>query len=314
MCWMENDFGAQAPSAASFGSLSAAGGGCAPRSRMIAAALLHPDVAPGAVEPFRNASSAVNIQENLEDSDRLDAALIFGGDGTVHRYLPDLCKSRIPMLVVPAGSGNDFAKAVGIRNDRIALRAWKRFCASGDNVRAIDLGIIKKDQTTIPFCCVVGAGLDSAANARANRMPSWLRGSAGYLAAALQVLPSFPPAEFSLSAGEREIRRYGFFVAVGNAHRYGGGMKVAPRAELDDGLLDVCLVGKMNRLKLLLAVPTVFFGAHLQIKQVEYFQARALRLDADRPLEVYADGEFACHTPVDIALIPRALSLIVPVE
>jgi diacylglycerol kinase family enzyme len=156
--------------------------------------------------------------------------------------------------------------------------------------------------------------MDSAANAKANRMPRWLRGSAGYLAAALQVLPSYQPAEFSLSADQREIRRFGFLVAVANAHRYGRGMRIAPRAELDDGLLDVCLVGKMNKLKLLLAVPTVFFGAHLKIKQVEYIQARALRLDADRPLDVYADGEFACRTPVDIALIPRALSVIVPLE
>ena len=281
---------------------------------MIAAALLHPNVSPEAIEPFRDTNSVVTIQDNLEDKDRLDAALIFGGDGTVHRHLPDLYKGRVPMLVVPMGSGNDFAKALGIHNQATALRAWRRFCERGDNVRSIDLGILTKDQTTIPFCCVVGAGLDSAANAKANRMPRWLRGSAGYLAAALQVLPSYQPVGFSLSADEHEIRRFGFLVAVANAHRYGRGMRIAPRAELDDGLLDVCLVGKMNKLKLLLAVPTVFFGAHLRIKQVEYLQARALRLDADRPLEVYADGEFACRTPVDIALIPRALSVIVPLE
>ena len=281
---------------------------------MIAAALLHPNVSPEAIEPFRDTNSVVTIQDNLEDKDRPDAALIFGGDGTVHRHLPDLYKGRVPMLVVPLGSGNDFAKALGIHNQATALRAWRRFCERGDNVRSIDLGVLTKDQTTIPFCCVVGAGMDSAANAKANRMPRWLRGSAGYLAAALQVLPSYQPAGFSLSADEHEIRRFGFLVAVANAHRYGRGMRIAPRAELDDGLLDVCLVGKMNKLKLLLAVPTVFFGAHLKIKQVEYIQARALRLDADRPLEVYADGEFACRTPVDIALIPRALSVIVPLE
>ena len=281
---------------------------------MIALALLHPNVAPEAIEPFRDTNSVVTIQDNLEGKDRPDAALIFGGDGTVHRHLSDLCNRRVPMLVVPRGSGNDFAKALGIHNQATALRAWRRFCEHGDNVRSIDLGILTKDQTTIPFCCVAGAGLDSAANAKANRMPRWLRGSAGYLAAALQVLPSCQPADFSLSADEREIRRCGFLVAVANAHRYGRGMRIAPRAELDDGLLDVCLVGKMNKLKLLLAVPTVFFGAHLKIKQVEYIQARALRLDADRPQEVYADGEFACRTPVDIALIPRALSVIVPLE
>src|SRR5215472_18272335 len=103
---------------------------------MIVAALLHPDVSPRAVERFRHPNSTLNIQENLEDSDHLDAALIFGGDGTVHRYLPGLSQSRIPMLVVPAGSGNDFAKALGISNVGIALRAWRRFCERGDNVRA----------------------------------------------------------------------------------------------------------------------------------------------------------------------------------
>src|SRR5215472_7500321 len=250
---------------------------------MIIAAVLHPDISSNAIEPFRNANAEVQIRENLGGPEPFDAALIFGGDGTVHRHLSELCKRRAPMLVVPMGSGNDFAKALGIPNQATALRAWRRFCERGDNVRSIDLGVLTKDQTTIPFCCVVGAGLDSAANAKANHMPRWLRGSAGYLAAALQVLPSYQPAGFSLSADEHEIRRFGFLVAVANAHRYGRGMRIAPRAELDDGLLDVCLVGKMNKLKLLLAVPTVFFGAHLRIKQVEYLQARVLRLDADRP-------------------------------
>lgn len=275
-------------------------------------ALLHPDVSPRAVEPFRHPNSALSIRESLEGSEQIDATLIFGGDGTVHRHLPEIHKRQIPMLVVPQGSGNDFAKALGIRNEGIALRAWRRFYERGDNVRAIDLGILTKDQITIPFCCVVGAGLDSAANARANRMPRWLRGSAGYLAAALQVLPSFHPVEFALTTRGGEIRRSGFFVAVGNAHRYGGGMKVAPRAELEDGLLDVCLVGRMNKLKLLLAVPTVFFGAHLRLSEVEYFQSPSVRVDSDRPLEVYADGEYACQTPLDITLTPKALRVIVP--
>lgn len=279
---------------------------------MTIAALLHPDVSPSAIRPFRSAHAGVHIREDLAGSNPVDAVLIFGGDGTVHRYLPELLERRVPVLVVPEGSGNDFAKALGIGNDRDALRAWKQFCAGGGNVTRIDLGIIQKDQATIPFCCVVGAGLDSAANAKANRMPQWLRGSAGYLAAALQVLPFFQPAEFALTSAERQVRRLGFFVAVGNAHRYGGGMKVAPRAQMDDGLLDVCIVGKMNKLKLLLAVPTVFFGAHVRIKEVEYFKAPWLRLDADRPLDVYADGEFVCSTPVEISLLPTHLNVIVP--
>jgi diacylglycerol kinase (ATP) len=276
------------------------------------AALLRPDVAPKAIERFRSIGPTVQIRENLDNSQHLEAALIFGGDGTVHRFLPQLRQSRIPVLVVPRGSGNDFAKALGIGGEKDALAAWSEFCSTGKNVREIDLGIVQSGESEIPFCCVVGAGLDSVANARANRMPPWLRGSAGYVVAALQSLPSFQPVEFSVSAGMRNIRRSGFLLAVGNAHRYGHGMKIAPRAALDDGLLDICLVGEMSKFKLLAAVPTVFFGAHLGIRQVEYFQAAEVRIDADRPLEIYADGEYAGRTPATIRLLPRALRVIVP--
>lgn len=254
----------------------------------------------------------VSLVVTANFTDKVDAALIFGGDGTVHRYLPQLRQTKTPALIVPKGSGNDFAKVLGIRNEEVALGAWKEFCATGKNVREIDLGVIVSGQTEIPFCCVAGTGLDAVANARANGMPAWLRGSVGYLIAALQSLASFQPAEFTVSGAGREIHRTGFFVAVGNAHRYGNGMKVVPRAALDDGLLDVCLVGQMNKLKLLCCVPTIFFGAHLGIKQVEYFQAPAVHIEADRPLEVYADGEYICHTPLEIKLVPAALRVIVP--
>ena len=89
-------------------------------------------------------------------------------------------------------------------------------------------------------------------------------------------------------------------------------MKVTPRALPDDGLLDICVLSKMNKLKLLCWVPTIFFGAHLSLKQVEYFQAQQVRIEAARELELYADGEFVCRTPVEISLVPRALRVIVP--
>src|SRR5512136_1236513 len=107
---------------------------------MTTVALLHPDVPPQAILPFERGSCPIKIQENLESAERADAALIFGGDGTVHRYLPELYKRQIPALVVPKGSGNDFAKALGIANEDAALRAWIEFLKSaGKNVREIDL-------------------------------------------------------------------------------------------------------------------------------------------------------------------------------
>ena len=285
---------------------------CATKLVPTATALLRPGILSSAVELFRTDSCRIGIRDNLEHSDGIDAALIFGGDGTIHRYLPRLRQSQTPVLTVPKGSGNDFAKAIGISGERVALEAWKEFCSTGKNVREIDLGIVESGDKEIPFCCVAGAGLDAVANERANRMPRWLRGTAGYLVAALQTLPSFQPVEFTVTAGMRNIHRSAFLLAVGNAHRYGNGMKIAPRARLDDGLLDVCLVGAMNKLKLLASIPTVFFGGHLGIRQVEYFQTPEVRVDAGRPVDIYADGEFTCRTPVTIRLLPRALRVIVP--
>ncbi|HLW54277.1 MAG TPA: diacylglycerol kinase family protein [Candidatus Angelobacter sp.] len=279
---------------------------------MRSAALLHPTVSSNAVQPFHYIAADLEICAELK-GDHLDAALIFGGDGTVHRHLPELSRRRIPFLVVPKGSGNDFAKSLGIGSEAVALTAWKYFRESGGkNVAEIDLGIIRSGTGEIPFCCVAGTGLDSMANALANRMPSWLRGSSGYFLAALRSVVGFVPTELTATAAERRISRPGLLVAVGNAHRYGHGMKIAPRADLSDGLLDVCFVGSMNRLKLLCCVPTIFFGTHLAIKQVEYFQSPAVRIESGRPLEVYADGEYACTTPVEIGVVTRGLRVIVP--
>jgi diacylglycerol kinase (ATP) len=292
--------------------ISAAEGGCGPQLQMTAIALLHPDVSPKVVEQFRTSGVEIRIQDNLEGSSNLSAALIFGGDGTVHRHLPQLHQQKIPTLVVPAGSGNDFAKVLGIRNVFTALHAWKDFCAQGSNVLEIDLGLIQAAGQEILFCCVAGIGMDAEANARANRMPQWLKSRGGYVLAALQSLIAFQPVEMTAETAQREIRRPAFFIAIGNAHRYGGGMKVTPHAVPDDGMLDICFVSKLNKLKLLCWVPTIFFGGHLGLKQVEYFQADHVRIESARELEIYADGDFACRTPANIGILRRALRVIVP--
>src|SRR5215469_14307143 len=98
------------------------------------AALLHPDIPARSIEPFQRVSPALQIRSNLSAAGDLSAALIFGGDGTIHRYLPELHKFKIPVLIVPRGSGNDFAKALGIKNEKIALAAWQKYCAGAGNV------------------------------------------------------------------------------------------------------------------------------------------------------------------------------------
>ena len=310
---------------------------------MTAAALLHPEVSPQEVEPFRLVGQNISILTEGLFPKPLSAALIFGGDGTMHRHLPQLHERRIPALIVPAGSGNDFAKSLGISNKQIALEAWRRFRSHGDNVKEIDLGVIRhvrqpnaspgqadgrkqdnrepdiqqKDIQQTLFCCVAGVGMDAEANRIANAMPPWLKGSVGYVLAALQAMLRFEPTEFSVKTdvgqpSAREIAKPGMFIAIGNAGRYGGGAKVAPTAQLDDGLLDVCFVSQMSRIKVAVCFPSIFFGRHLGIREVESFQARSVVVETGRPLDLYADGEPICQTPVKIALVRKALRVIVP--
>lgn len=277
------------------------------------AVLAAPTVSEKSVRRFK-CTPEIELSHDINAIPSPDAALIFGGDGTVHRHLPVLYASKIPVLVVPKGSGNDFAHALGIHSERAALRAWRQFCCGKRNLREIDLGLIRKDNHETPFCCVVGAGLDAQANARANRMPAWLRRSAGYLVAAIQALLSSKPVDLEVTTAHGCVKSAALLIAVGNAHRYGGGVKIVPRASMDDGLLDICVVRSISKLKVLFCLPIIYFGGHTRLKEVDYFRADKLAIGSRPPLEVYADGEFVCDTPVEIGLVPKALRVIVPPE
>ena len=272
-------------------------------------------------------------------ADQADIVLLFGGDGTIHRHLSQLVKLGLPVLVVPAGSGNDFARALGLRRVRDALAAWQRFCAGQNNVRAIDLGVIdpleeageaaatgaqgrsaqqEPAHTQQYFCSVAGVGLDSEVARRADDLPRWLRGHGGY---ALTLVPTifrfaaFPMKIFTADTASGWATRGEqptILAAFANTSTYGGGMKIAPHAQMDDGLLDVCVIGGVDPFKLACLFPTVYFGRHLSIREVEYFQAARVRVETQTPLDIYADGEYVCKTPVEVAVERAALRVVVP--
>ena len=133
-------------------------------------------------------------------TDSADVVLLFGGDGTIHRHLSQLVKLGLPVLVVPAGSGNDFARALGLRRVRDSLAAWRRFCARQDNLRTIDLGVIlplDAGAGGVPaphyFGSVAGVGLDGEVARRANALPRWLRAHGGYALTLAPTLFRFAP-------------------------------------------------------------------------------------------------------------------------
>jgi len=273
------------------------------------------------LDRFRRGSSTEWIEGVPASSSDADAILIFGGDGTIHRHLPALVRLNLPVLIVPAGSGNDFARAFNLRSIRDSVQAWRGFESGGLQVQAVDLGVITPAATPAQshyFCCVAGCGLDSAAARRANQMPRWLRRHGGYAFSLLPLLFNLPAffMRFTYNNGEdrSEVETFTLLAAFANTQFYGDGMRIAPQADPTDGKLDICRISKLNPIKLLYMFPTVYFGRHLRMSEVAYSKAERVRVETETPLEVYADGEFVCETPVEIGVERGALKVITQLE
>src|SRR5258708_5763694 len=180
---------------------------------MRAAAIIGLGCSPKDLRSFQDdrASKTIEWQMGMPGSgDEADVVLLLGGDGTIHRHLRQLVKLGLPVLIVPVGSGNDFARALGLRRVRDSLAAWRKFFGGAGNVRSIDLGIISRGESaggapsttaqgrSAPhepryFCCVAGVGLDGEVARRANGLPRWLRGHGGYLLSLVPTIFTFAP-------------------------------------------------------------------------------------------------------------------------
>jgi diacylglycerol kinase (ATP) len=286
---------------------------------MRAAAIFGLGTSPGDLTQFQAGSSTKWLEGRPASAGDADAILIFGGDGTIHRHLAALVRLQLPALVVPAGSGNDFARALNLRSVADSVHAWRQFQAGKLEARALDLGLItpaNSPQKHLYFCCVAGCGLDSAVARLANQMPRWLRARGGYALGLVPTILRFAPFPLRITTQNGDASQSSevltTLAAFANAPFYGDGMRIAPRADMNDGLLDVCLIREVNRLKLLSLFPTVYFGRHLNLRESEYSTAESVRLETESPRDIYADGEFACTTPAEIRAVPRALKVIAP--
>ena len=295
---------------------------------MRAAAILGLGCTSKNLKPFQSDPSVEWRMGMPGSPEQADVILLFGGDGTVHRHLGQLVRLGLPVLVVPAGSGNDFARSLGLCRVRDSLTTWRKFCAGEANVRSIDLGVIAAvgnaggapaPHGTRYFCCVAGVGLDGEVARRANRLPRWLRGNGGYGLTAVSTIFTFAPLPMKIltsSEGKDEwtvrSEQPTLVAAFANTPSFGGGMKIAPRAEMDDGLLDICIVGAVSPFRLLRLFPSVYSGHHLSMPEVEYLQASRVRVETEHPLDVYADGEYVCRTPIEVGVHRAALKIVAP--
>ena len=229
--------------------------------------------------------------------------VVISGDGLVGAVGGAMAGSDTPLGIVPGGRGNDLARVLGIPDDPAGAVA---VIAAGES-RRIDVGEANGKR----FLGIVSIGFDSEANRLANET-SFLRGNLVYAYAALRTLLTWKPARFTVRAGEERVRFTGYSVSVANNRAFGGGMFIAPDAELDDGEFDIVTVGEVGKLRFVGNLPKVFKGTHVDEDEVRVFRAPRLEMTASRPFPVYADGEHLTDLPASLRVLPRALSVLVP--
>jgi YegS/Rv2252/BmrU family lipid kinase len=229
--------------------------------------------------------------------------VVISGDGLIGAVGGAMAGSETPLGIVPGGRGNDLARVLGIPDDPAGAVA---VLAAGET-RRIDVGEANGKR----FLGIVSIGFDSEANRLANET-GFMRGNLVYAYAALRTLLTWKPGRFTVRVDDERVRFTGYSVSVANSRAFGGGMYIAPDAELDDGEFDIVTVGEVGKLRFVGNLPKVFKGTHVDEEEVQVFRAPHLELSASRPFPVYADGEHITELPASLRILPRALSVLAP--
>lgn len=253
---------------------------------------------------LRTESLEHGVAEAQRAAESGEIPVVMSGDGLVGQIGGALAETDTAMGIIPGGRGNDLARVLGIPSDPAGGVA---VLAEG-NERSIDVGVANGQR----FLGVASCGFDSDANRIANEA-RLIRGNLVYAYAAIRALIAWKPARFTIVLDDGEpIEFEGYSVAAGNSRAFGGGMFVAPHAELDDGRLDVITVRQVSKLRYLRGLPKAFKGTHLQNPEVDELRAAKVEIRADREFGVYADGEHLTDLPAMLEVLPQALRVIAP--
>ncbi|HIZ36654.1 MAG TPA: diacylglycerol kinase family lipid kinase [Candidatus Ruania gallistercoris] len=272
----------------------------------------------------------------------LDALVVVGGDGMVHLGVNVVAGTTVPLGIVPFGSGNDLARTLGLAEhdvrravadvlaalegaprvvDAIATRVHMPAAEDADPAgsaaaSAAPHGDELEDPTAVEWtACVLSAGIDAAVNHRANTY-RWPQGGGRYVRGTLAELTVFHSYGYRLTIDGVVREQDAVLVALANAPSFGGGMHIAPQAQMDDGWMDVVIGHAMGRAQLLRLFPRLYRGTHVHSPRVEVLRAREVVLEPlpgrRRPPPVYADGELLGRLPLRARLRPGALRLLTP--
>ena len=262
-----------------------------------------------AVPRLRDAGFAVRELEGRDADEALDLAraavadgadslVVCGGDGLVHLGAQAVARTGVPLGIVPAGTGDDVARYVGVsRRDPVAAANT----IIGSRLRTLDLARCGAGW----FVTVLAAGFDAVVNERANAM-RWPRGQMRYNLATLSELRVFEPLPYTLDLDGERRSLEAMLVAVGNGPSFGGGLRITEGAVLDDGLLDVVLIKPMSKPELVRTYPRLFRGTHVRHPQYEHHRVRTVTVAAPG-IVGYADGERIGPLPLTVEADPGAL-------
>ena len=243
-------------------------------------------------------SSPQSLAENLEDQATIASGILaVGGDGLNHLAIQCAVKHQLPLATIPAGTGNDFVRALGWNPDRPLEVVWK---AINEEPTRIDLGNVDGEY----FGAVLSTGFDSLVNERANRL-IWPKGPAKYNLSIAIELPKFKPRQYRIKLDGVTMERNAMLIAVANGTSYGGGMMVCPNADFNDGLFDIMVLNPISKREFVRIFPTVYEGKHINNPAVEIFKAKRVEIEADAIC--YADGERVGPAPANAIVAEGAL-------
>jgi len=243
------------------------------------------------------------VEHALRAIDAGEVPVVMSGDGLVGAVGGAMAGAEVPLGIIPGGRGNDLCRVLGIPDEP---EAAAEVVLAGHS-RRIDVGEANGKR----FLGIVSVGFDSEASRRANEA-RFLPGNLVYVYAAFATLLRWKPAGFTIRIDDERTRISGYSVSVANSKAYGGGMFIAPDAELDDGQFDIVAVGDAGKLRFVANLPKVFKGTHIEEEQVKVLRASHLELSASKPFPVYADGEHLTELPTTLKVLPRALDVLVP--
>ena len=244
--------------------------------------------------------SAENVSRDLRSflhaNQECEGVLCVGGDGLAHLVLQSVVPLRIPFAVIPAGTGNDFVRALKWPLDDLENLLN---IVTTQKPTPIDLGLVDGEW----FGAVLSSGFDSVVNEKANSL-KWPKGPSKYNLAIALELPRFKPSHFEINLDDRTLSTEAMLIAIGNGSSYGGGMRVCPNASLTDGFFDVMVLAPISKAEFIKVFPKVYSGDHVHHPEVSIYRSKKVKINSSAI--AYADGERVGALPISAECVPGA--------